>query len=68
VTPGSAAEDAGIKAGDRIVSIEGKDLAEAADIKAIIQKHSAGDKLTVKLDRNGSAETVKVTLKELVQQ
>jgi serine protease Do len=68
VTPGSAADEAGIKAGDRIVSIDGKDIAEAADIKAIIQDHSAGDKLKVELDRNGSTETVKVTLKELVQQ
>jgi serine protease Do len=65
VTSGGAAEAAGIKRGDRIVSIDGAEVTLAVDLKEIIESHSVGDKVTVTLDRDGGASTVVVTLTEV---
>jgi serine protease Do len=62
VTPGGAAAAAGIQRGDRIVSVDGVEVASVVDLKEIIESHSIGDKVSVTLDRNGTVSTVIVTL------
>jgi serine protease Do len=45
--PGSPAAEAGLKQGDKIVEIDGKPVARAADVKREIARRYAGDKLRV---------------------
>ena len=51
--------------GDRIVSVDGQKVDEYADVKSIVQSHKVGDTLSVVLSRNGSEQTVEVTLQEM---
>lgn len=60
VTPGSAAEQAGFKAGDRIRSIDGKSIESFTDIQRIVSI-SAGQELTIFVDRAGSQLALKAT-------
>ena len=60
----SDAEKAGIKSGDRIVSIDGKTVKEADDIKSALKEKSPGDKVTLVISRNGKENTIKITLSE----
>jgi regulator of sigma E protease len=64
VASDSAASASGLKAGDEIVSIEGKKVTTWDSMTAIIQKHP-GDKLAVVYSRNGNEKTVNVTPKEV---
>lgn len=64
VTSGGGAANAGIKSGDRIVSIDGQSVSSASDVKQIVRSHSVGDQVSVKISRNGSEQTVTVTLTE----
>lgn len=60
VQPGSAAEAAGIEAGDRFVSIDGRAMDSFPDIPMAVA-HRAGQPLTVVVSRNGVERTVTVT-------
>jgi putative serine protease PepD len=62
VESGSAAADAGIKAGDVITAADGKSVTTAEQLRAIIAGHEPGDKLTLKLLRSGSEKTLTATL------
>jgi len=63
VTPGTSADDAGLKAGDRILRWGGE---EVADIGAMMQRladHKPGDVVTIVIERDGEEMSVDVTLK-----
>ncbi len=62
VEPGSAAEKAGIQAGDVIVAFDGQNVTTTAEINALKQKHSAGDKIAVTVVRDGQTVNLTVTL------
>ncbi|MDD4692094.1 S1C family serine protease [Eubacterium aggregans] len=64
VTSGGPAANAGLQSGDRIVSVGGTAVSSAADVKQAIRSHSVGDTIEVKVSRNGSEQTMKVTLGE----
>ena len=64
VTKGGPADKAGLQAGDRIVSIDGTEIAAKDDLGTLMQKHSAGDTLSVTVARDGQMQTVSVTLGE----
>jgi len=64
VTSGSNAEDAGIKSGDRIISIDGTEITTADQVVDMISKYSIGDTFKIKVDRDGKTMTLSVTLKE----
>ena len=64
VTPDSAAAAGGLKSGDRIVSIDGSEIAEKDDLGTLMQKHAAGDTLSITIAREGQMQTVNVTLGE----
>jgi regulator of sigma E protease len=57
VTPGSAAEGAGLKSGDRLVSLGGQAIDDFAQVAEIVQK-SNGAPLEVVLERNGQQLTL----------
>ncbi len=52
VLPGSAAEQAGLKAGDRVRSINGREITLFVEIPPIV-RGSAGSALTLSVDRDG---------------
>lgn len=60
----SGAEKAGIKAGDVIIQIDGKDIKTMDELNEIKNTHKIGDEITLKLNRNGKEMDVKVTLQE----
>ena len=64
VVKGGPAEKAGLKSGDRIVSIDGSEIASKDDLGTLMQKHAAGDTLSITIARDGQMQTVNVTLGE----
>lgn len=62
VTPGSAAENAGIKAGDVIIEMNGEKIESADDLSSLIKTYPAGSKVKVVVDRFGERITFEVTL------
>lgn len=64
VVSGSGAEDAGIMAGDVIVSFDGKDVSTMDELNAIKNTKNIGDKIEIKLYRKSELKTFTITLKE----
>ena len=64
VAQGGPADKAGLKAGDRIVSIDGTEIAQRDDLGTLIQQHTAGDTLSITVARDGQMQTVSLTLGE----
>lgn len=64
VVKGGPAEKAGLQAGDRIVSVDGTEIASKDDLGTLMQKHAAGDTLSIIIARDGQMQTVNVTLGE----
>ncbi len=62
VKNGSAADDAGLRAGDVITSVGPTRVTSSAQIRSIIAGHQPGDALTLTIKRDGSSKTVHVTL------
>ncbi|MFO7589812.1 MAG: PDZ domain-containing protein [Acidimicrobiia bacterium] len=65
VTSGSPADDAGLEVGDVITEIDGEAVSGAADVVAAVRSNDAGDEITITYERDGEAETVRVTLADL---
>ena len=57
-------DKAGLKTGDRIVSIDGTEIAQKDDLGTLIQQHAAGDTLSITVAREGQMQTVSLTLGE----
>ena len=64
VVQGGPADKAGLKAGDRIVSIDGTEIAQKDDLGTLMQQHTAGDTLSITVARDGQMQTVSLTLGE----
>jgi regulator of sigma E protease len=62
VQPGSAAADAGIRPGDRIISVAGRSTPTFDDIRNVVAVR-AKDTVAVRVDRGGRIGDVRVTLK-----
>jgi putative serine protease PepD len=62
VQSGSAAADAGLKAGDVITAVDGKAVTTAERLRAVIATHAPGDKLTLTVRRGGATKTLTATL------
>ncbi|PZF86358.1 S1C family serine protease, partial [Micromonospora deserti] len=64
VTPGSAAEKAGLQRGDVIIRFGDKVINDSDDLVAAVQAGKVGDRVEVTYTRNGSESTATVTLAE----
>jgi serine protease Do len=62
VTPGSAAEAAGLQNGDIIVAVDGKQIADPHALRLTVGGMNPGDKVQVQYLRNGQQKSVSVTL------
>ena len=60
----SAAEKAGIKAEDVIVAVDGEEVKTMDKLNEIKNKHSIGDKITLKIYRNNKEKQITITLGE----
>jgi S1-C subfamily serine protease len=65
VTPGSAADRAGITIEDVIVEIDGIPVREAGDLQRLMTEARIGTGLQVRLVRGGRIRTVEVVPEEL---
>jgi len=63
VISGSAAEEAGIKSGDVILECEGKEVNRPGELQEIIARKRPGDKVKLKIYRDGKTFEVTATLK-----
>src|SRR5205807_3296645 len=64
VGKGSAAEKAGIKAGDVIVRIDNEKVANRTDLRRIMRSHQKGGKITVGIIRDKHEQSVPLDLPE----
>ena len=64
VEPDSAAEAAGLQAGDLIISLDGRPVAGSADLRSQIGLKRVGTNVTVEVIRDGEALEISATLGE----
>lgn len=62
VTPGSPADNAGLRTGDVITAVDNKAISSAPDLVSAIGAHKPGDKVTLSVNRTGQTTSVDVTL------
>ncbi|MGH8446895.1 MAG: PDZ domain-containing protein, partial [Solimonas sp.] len=62
VLPDSPADKAGIKAGDLIVSANGKDISDFPQLRSLVGLLRVGDKVELKLYREGKEKNLTVTI------
>lgn len=62
VTKGSAADKAGLKVGDVIVSFDGQKIESSSDLTIAVRSHKIGDSVQVEFYRDGKPQTVEITL------
>jgi len=65
VTPGSAAERAGIQPGDVILAFDGQEVESSGDLPPLVGANPPGTKAEVLVSRNGKQKTFTVTLDAL---
>jgi predicted RND superfamily exporter protein len=61
VYPGTAAAEAGLKAGDVITALDGKAVADRTALAVAVQEHKAGETVTLTYKRGGKEEQTKLT-------
>ena len=66
VNKNSAAEEAGVRQGDIILTIDGKELERMCDLRCYIYTKKPGDKVTLKIQRNYRSFEIEATLKKKI--
>jgi serine protease Do len=64
VSPEGAAYDAGMKANDVIIGVDGNDIKNAPKLQEMIGRARPGDKVSIKVNRGGKEKDIAVTLKK----
>ena len=64
VSAGGPAAAAGLRVGDVIVAVDGRKIADPDDVAAAIQDRHPGESVKVEVQRDGSSQTLDVTLAE----
>jgi putative serine protease PepD len=62
VTPDSPASRAGLRAGDRVTSVDGQAIQSYSEMVARIRAHRPGDEVTLAVTRGGNETTITATL------
>ena len=66
VDAGSNAERGGLKPGDRLISVKGKEVSEPAQVSEIVQSLSVGDSLAITYERDGQTFSATIVMQETV--
>lgn len=64
VVNGGPADKAGLRPGDILEKLEGRQLSTPEDLLAALRQRNPGDRVSVEFQRGGRTETVKVTLSD----
>ncbi len=64
VVPGSAAEAAGLRAGDVVIALDGEPVRDAADLRNEIGLLPPGERVKLEVLRNGRRLTVEATIRQ----
>lgn len=64
VIPGTAAEKGGLKAGDLVLKVGGKEIASLKDLQDVLGPLHAGESVTVRIRRGEEEKDIKVNLGE----
>ncbi len=67
VENGSAADKAGIKPGDVVVSVDGELIKAMHDLPIRISRHKPGDRVRIGLVRNGKPMSITVKVEEMIE-
>ncbi|TDD29418.1 PDZ domain-containing protein [Kribbella turkmenica] len=62
VTPGGAADKAGLQAGDVVTAVDGKVIASGDALVAAVRSHRPGDEVKITIVRGGKTQTITATL------
>jgi PDZ domain len=62
VTAGSAADQAGLRPGDYVLSVQGHSVASPADVRDRIRENRPGDTIELNIWRDGAEQRITVTL------
>ncbi|GMV02971.1 MAG: Do family serine endopeptidase [Burkholderiaceae bacterium] len=65
VAPGSAAEKAGLRAGDVVLALNGERIERSGDLAAMVGRSNPGDRVALDVVRQGRRETLTAVLAEL---
>lgn len=68
VYPGSPAEKAGLRAGDRIVRFAGQEVKDAADLRQLVAEREPNQTVEVVFRRNGQAAKAEVSLSRVPEE
>ena len=68
VVAGGSADRAGLRAGDVIVSLDGRTIEDVDTLVVAVRAHSAGDAVTINYLRDGQQRSTKATLSQSTQQ
>ncbi|MEX3609540.1 trypsin-like peptidase domain-containing protein [Rothia sp. LK2588] len=62
VTPGGAADEAGLKSGDVVTSFDGRPITEAGQLSATVRQTEPGKKVKLTVQRGGAEKEIELTL------
>ena len=63
VVPGSAADEAGLQAGDLIVSIDGEAVTSSDQVRDAVRDHEPGDEIELGVERDGEEQDLTAELR-----
>ena len=63
VTPGGAADRAGLRTDDVVTAVDGHPVRETEDLIVAIRNHRPGDVVTLEFERNGNSHSAEVRLR-----
>ena len=67
IVKNGAADKAGLKQNDRILSFDGEQIQSTSDVKNVLKKHKIGDTVKMVVERDSKKITVNVTLQAQTQ-
>ena len=67
IVKNGAADKAGLKQNDRILSFDGEQIQSTSDVKNVIKKHKIGDTIKMVVGRDSKKITVEITLQAQTQ-